>query len=98
MRQMITAVAAPPFPHVAVSLDCCTACQLLKLQLHLAAAIATAAAAAAAVALVDRCTCSALHVPCGRQGICSKFSLVLAGSCVRTSMHKSVLVTVVGCI
>ena len=75
---MITAVATPPFPHVAVSPGCCTACQLLKLQLHLAAAIATAAAAA--VALADRCTCLALCAPCGRQGICSKILLALACS------------------
>ena len=89
---MITAVAAPPFPHVTVFPGCCTACQLLQLQLHLAAAIATAAAAvvaaavvaaavvAAADALADRCTCLALCAPCGRQGICSKFLLALACS------------------
>ncbi len=77
MRQLITAVAAPPFLHVAVFPGCCAACQ--PLQLHLAAAIACAAAAAAAaavaVALADRCTCLALHVPHGRQGICSKLLL-----------------------
>ena len=81
---MITAVATPPFPHVAVSPGCCTACQLLKLQLHLhlAAAIACAAAAvvAAADALADRCTCLALCAPCGRQGICSRLLLALACS------------------
>ncbi len=82
MRQLITAVAAPPFLHVAVFPGCCAACQ--PQQLHLAAAIASAAAAAAAaaaavaVALADRCTCLALHVPHGRQDSCSKLLLVLA--------------------
>ncbi len=75
MRQLITAVAAPPFLHVAVFPGCCAACQ--PQQLHLAAAIASAAAAVA-VALADRCTCLALHVPHGRQGSCSKLLLVLA--------------------
>lgn len=84
---MFTAVAAPPFLHVAGFPGCCTARQALQLQLHLPAA--TAYAAAGAVALADRCTRLALHVSCGRQGICSKFLLALACLMARNWVFSS---------